>query len=95
MKKAFFYLLCVLLLFYSPLGPFVPAPPEFAMQMLRDQGGSFEGNGGTRGRKGRLGPSLGGSGPILSLPTAFPRDPRHIRRSVVSTSHIKVFYMVA
>ncbi|CAM6082620.1 unnamed protein product [Calypogeia fissa] len=53
----------------GPLGPFVPAPPEVAMRMLREQGGpppflpgafndNFEadgnGGGGPRGRKGRV-----------------------------------------
>jgi hypothetical protein len=58
----------------GPLGPFVPAPPEVAMRMLREQGGppaflpgAFDGNfdaeghtvGGSRGRKGR---AIGTSG---------------------------------
>ncbi|XP_072989461.1 serrate RNA effector molecule [Typha latifolia] len=65
----------------GPLGPFVPAPPEVAMRMLREQGGppSFEANGGPRGRKGIVGPVVGGSAPLLSVPPAFRHDPRRIR----------------
>ncbi|XP_042427275.1 serrate RNA effector molecule-like [Zingiber officinale] len=60
----------------GPLGPFVPAPPELAMRMIREGGGpsSFEPNGGPRGRKERLGPS-----PILPLPPVFRPDPRRLR----------------
>ncbi|KAJ4724567.1 Serrate RNA effector molecule-like protein [Melia azedarach] len=58
----------------GPLGPFVPAPPEVAMQMLRDQGGPVPFEGG--GRNGRPGPQ--GPGPILLSP-AFRQDPRRIR----------------
>ncbi|KAJ6410119.1 hypothetical protein OIU84_009589 [Salix udensis] len=60
----------------GPLGPFVPAPPEVAMRMFRDQGGppSFEGG----GRNARPGPQLGGPAPILLSP-AFRQDPRRIR----------------
>lgn len=59
----------------GPLGPFVPAPPEVAMQMIRDQGGPpFEGG----GRHGRSGPQISGPGPILLSP-AFRQDPRRIR----------------
>jgi hypothetical protein len=60
----------------GPLGPFVPAPPEVAMQMLRDQGGpsSFDGS----GRKMRPGPHIGGPTPIL-VPPAFRADPRRMR----------------
>ena len=66
------------LLFCRPLGPFVPAPPEVAMRMLREQGGpsQFEANGG-RGRKARPGP---GSAPILAMSPAFRPDPRRLRR---------------
>ncbi|KAK3023684.1 hypothetical protein RJ639_044294 [Escallonia herrerae] len=56
----------------SPLGPFVPAPPEVAMQMLRDQGGPSPFEGG--GRSGRAGPS-----PIIALPPSFRQDPRRLR----------------
>ncbi|RWR79356.1 serrate RNA effector molecule [Cinnamomum micranthum f. kanehirae] len=65
----------------GPLGPFVPAPPEFAMRMLRDQGGPspYEENGGSRGRKGRSAPQVGGPAPILSVSQAFRQDPRRIR----------------
>lgn len=61
----------------SPLGPFVPAPPEVAMRMFRDQGGPppFEGG----GRNGRPGCQLSGPAPILLSP-AFRQDPRRIRR---------------
>ncbi|KAM3732783.1 hypothetical protein ACB098_11G085400 [Castanea mollissima] len=62
----------------GPLGPFVPAPPEVAMQMLRDQGGpsSFDGS----GRKMRPGPGphIGGPTPIL-VPPSFRPDPRRMR----------------
>ncbi|KAG6533049.1 serrate RNA effector molecule-like isoform X2 [Zingiber officinale] len=59
----------------GPLGPFVPAPPEVAMHMMRDGGGpsSFETNGGPHGRKRRLGLS-----PIVSMPP-FQPDPRRLR----------------
>ncbi|XP_020264612.1 serrate RNA effector molecule [Asparagus officinalis] len=67
----------------GPLGPFVPAPPEVAMRMLREQGGPapFEANGGPRGRKGRPGPGpqLGAPAPILAMPPAMRHDPRRIR----------------
>nr|XP_027081582.1 serrate RNA effector molecule-like [Coffea arabica] len=60
----------------GPLGPFVPAPPEVAMRMLREQGGPspFEG-----GRSGRSGPQLGGPAPIIAMPPAFRQDPRRLR----------------
>ncbi|KAG8655576.1 serrate RNA effector molecule isoform X1 [Manihot esculenta] len=60
----------------GPLGPFVPAPPEVAMRMFREQGGPppFEGG----GRSGRPGPQLSGPAPILLSP-AFRQDPRRIR----------------
>ncbi|CAH2060796.1 unnamed protein product [Thlaspi arvense] len=53
----------------GPLGPFVPAPAEFAMQMFRDPSGpnpSFEGSG------------RGGQAPFLLSP-AFRQDPRRLR----------------
>lgn len=64
----------------SPLGPFVPAPPEVAMRMLRDQGGPSPFEGG--GRNGRSGPQLGGPAPIIALPPSFRQDPRRLRRQV-------------
>lgn len=52
----------------GPLGPFVPAPPEVAMQMLRDQGGPpFE----VPGRNGRA------AAPIVLPP--LRQDPRRLR----------------
>eukprot|EP01018_Ginkgo_biloba_P034306 Gb_37971 [translate_table: standard] len=73
----------------GPLGPFVPAPPEVAMRMLREQGGpapfhASENNGGPRGRKGRSGGAPMGGGmmdPSAMLPVspAFRQDPRRIR----------------
>ncbi|CAN6557430.1 unnamed protein product [Malus baccata var. baccata] len=61
----------------GPLGPFVPAPPEVAMQMLRDQGGPppFEGS----GRNVWSGPQMSGPSPILALSPAFRQDPRRLR----------------
>ncbi|KAK9284063.1 hypothetical protein L1049_012323 [Liquidambar formosana] len=61
----------------GPLGPFVPAPPEVAMRMLRDQGGpsSYEGS----GRTMRSGPQIGGPSPILAVSPAFRQDPRRLR----------------
>ncbi|XP_010544316.1 PREDICTED: serrate RNA effector molecule-like isoform X2 [Tarenaya hassleriana] len=61
----------------GPLGPFIPAPPEVAMQMFRDQSGPpppFEGS----GRGGRSGPPLGGPAPFLLQPS-FRQDPRRLR----------------
>lgn len=59
------------------MGPFVPAPPEVAMQMFRDQGGpsSYDGS----GRKMRSGP-MGGPAPIIAVPPSFRPDPRRMRR---------------
>ncbi|GMI88927.1 SERRATE [Hibiscus trionum] len=54
----------------GPLGPFVPAPPELAMQVFREQGGGgpFEGN------------SRSGRGPVpFLLPPGFRQDPRRLR----------------
>ncbi|KAL9321641.1 hypothetical protein ACSQ67_009694 [Phaseolus vulgaris] len=63
----------------GPLGPFVPAPPEVAMQMLREQGGggaSYD----PSGRKMRSGPHMGGGpGPIIAVPPSFRPDPRQMR----------------
>ncbi|KAL3017709.1 hypothetical protein AAZX31_06G294600 [Glycine max] len=63
----------------GPLGPFVPAPPEVAMQMFREQGGptSFDAS----GRKMRSGPHMGGPAPIIAVPPSFRPDPRRMRRS--------------
>ncbi|PPD92120.1 hypothetical protein GOBAR_DD10947 [Gossypium barbadense] len=59
----------------GPLGPFVPAPPELAMQVFRERGAPpFEGN----GRSGRSGPNLSGPTPFL-LPPGFRQDPRRLR----------------
>lgn len=62
----------------SPLGPFVPAPPEVAMRMLREQGGPSPFEAG--GRSGRPGPQISGPAPILALSPAFQQDPRRLRR---------------
>eukprot|EP00249_Psilotum_nudum_P020007 c27519_g1_i1 orf=702-3170(-) len=77
----------------GPLGPFVPAPPEVAMRLMREQGGgppfhpgAYDGEaGGMRSRKGR-GPSTGPMGAgmldtpmILPLTPAVRHDPRHLR----------------
>ncbi|MBA0795115.1 hypothetical protein Gohar_006017 [Gossypium harknessii] len=60
----------------GPLGPFVPAPPELAMQVFREQGATpFEGN----SRSGRSGPNLSGPTPFL-LPPGFRQDPRRLRK---------------
>ncbi|KAI3409516.1 C2H2-type domain-containing protein [Psidium guajava] len=61
----------------GPLGPFVPAPPEVAMQMFREQGAPppFEG----AGRNGRPGPQLSGPAPIISSFPGFRQDPRRLR----------------
>lgn len=61
----------------GPLGPFVPAPPEVAMRMLRDQGGPSPFEGG--GRSGRSGPQMSGPAPIIALPPTFRQDPRRLR----------------
>ncbi|KAK4339165.1 hypothetical protein RND71_040627 [Anisodus tanguticus] len=57
----------------GPLGPFVPAPPEVAMRMMREQGGPtpFEG--------GRNGTAISGASPIIALPPGFRQDPRRLR----------------
>jgi hypothetical protein len=67
---------------FSPLGPFVPAPPEIAMHMLREQGPPppFEPNGAPHGNAGMLGPMMGGPAPIIAMPPNFRHDPRRLRR---------------
>ncbi|KAG8074757.1 hypothetical protein GUJ93_ZPchr0006g45420 [Zizania palustris] len=65
----------------GPLGPFVPAPPEIAMHMLREQGPPppFESNGAPHGNPGVLGPMMGGPAPVITMPPSFHRDPRRLR----------------
>ncbi|KAG8047863.1 hypothetical protein GUJ93_ZPchr0008g12964 [Zizania palustris] len=67
----------------GPLGPFIPAPPEVALRMLRDQGGPppFEPIVGPRPRKAGRGGGLpmGGPPPILAVPLPHLHDPRKIR----------------
>ena len=69
---------------FSPLGPFVPAPPEIAMHMLREQGPpQFEQNGMPHGNSGVLGQMMGGGpAPIIAMPPSFHHDPRRLRRFV-------------
>ena len=79
-----------------PLGPFVPAPPEVAMRLWREQGGggpfpaggyddSFEAEGGnSRANRNRSGP-MTGVGLIDTPPMILPlpnahHDPRRIMR---------------
>ncbi|KAJ7298292.1 hypothetical protein O6H91_09G000300 [Diphasiastrum complanatum] len=83
----------------GPLGPFVPAPPEVAMRMWREQGGpppfhpgAFDGgfdgesNGGSRGRRGRSSGHGIGPGMIDGPPMMMPVPPalRHDPRHVRS-----------
>ncbi|KAH7441455.1 hypothetical protein KP509_03G039000 [Ceratopteris richardii] len=71
----------------GPLGPFVPAPPEVAMRLWREQGGGgpfhpgvydgpFDGESGSRGSRKRSGPSgggrIGGAGLIDTPPLPLP-----------------------
>ncbi|CAN4091749.1 unnamed protein product [Withania somnifera] len=70
---------CLILLVdkgFNPLGPFVPAPPEVAMRMMREQGGPtpFEGS-----RNGRSGTAISGAAPIIALPPGFRQDSRRLR----------------
>ncbi|KAL0288609.1 UNVERIFIED_CONTAM: Serrate RNA effector molecule [Sesamum calycinum] len=75
----------------GPLGPFVPAPPEVAMRMLRDQGGPspFEG-----GRHGIPGPQISGPAPIIALPPTFRQDPRRLRRKRGLRSDLDVAFIM-
>ncbi|KAL0370984.1 UNVERIFIED_CONTAM: Serrate RNA effector molecule [Sesamum angustifolium] len=75
----------------GPLGPFVPAPPEVAMRMLRDQGGPspFEG-----GRNGIPGPQISGPAPIIALPPTFRQDPRRLRRKRGLRSDLDVAFIM-
>ncbi|KAJ7949453.1 Serrate RNA effector molecule [Quillaja saponaria] len=61
----------------GPLGPFVPAPPEVAMQMLRDQGEPSSSDG--PGRNTPSGSHVGGPSPIITVPPSFRPDPRKMR----------------
>ncbi|XP_003563493.1 serrate RNA effector molecule isoform X1 [Brachypodium distachyon] len=65
----------------GPLGPFVPAPPEIAMHMLREQGPPpFEPNGAPHGNPQVLGQMMGGGpAPIIAMPPSFHHDPRRLR----------------
>jgi hypothetical protein len=69
---------------FSPLGPFVPAPPEIAMHMLREQGPPppFEPNGAPHGSTGMLGSMMGGSEPIIAMPPNFCHDHHRLRRFI-------------
>ena len=77
----------VVAIVFSPLGPFVPAPPEIAMHMLREQGPPppFEPNGVPHGNTGMLGPMMGGPAPIITMPPNFRHDPRRLRRSILNS----------
>jgi hypothetical protein len=78
----------------------VPAPPEVAMRMMREQGGGpppyDSSNGGPPaigGRKaGMLGvaPVIGGSAPLITMPPTFQQDPRRIRRFHHPHPHTKM-----
>lgn len=67
------------------------------MHMLRETGGpsSFESNGGSHGRKGRLVPQMSGPAPILPIPSAFRHDPRRIRRLVASLVLVRVILLAS
>jgi len=84
----------VITIVFSPLGPFVPAPPEIAMHMLREQGPPppFEPNGPPHGNTGMLGPMMGGPAPIIAMPPNFRHDPRRLRR-FTPNSRISFFLM--
>ncbi|KAI5433912.1 hypothetical protein KIW84_020954 [Lathyrus oleraceus] len=61
----------------GPLGPFVPAPPKVAMQMLREQGGpsSYDAS----GRTMLSGPHMGGQAPIIAVNRTFRPDPQKMQ----------------
>uniref|UniRef100_A0A7N0V0M7 C2H2-type domain-containing protein n=2 Tax=Kalanchoe fedtschenkoi TaxID=63787 RepID=A0A7N0V0M7_KALFE len=58
----------------GPLGPFIPAPPEVARLMLREQGGAPTFAGGRNGL-----PMYQGRGSASLLSKAFKQDPRQLR----------------
>ncbi|GKA55976.1 serrate RNA effector molecule, partial [Tanacetum coccineum] len=66
----------------GPLGPFIPAPPEVAMRMMRDIRAGlpspFEGAG--RNVLARL--QMTAPAPMIALPPSFRQDPRRLRRQV-------------
>lgn len=61
----------------GPLGPFVPAPPKVAMQMLREQEGpsSYDAS----GRTMLSGPHMGGQTPIIAVNPTFRPDPQKMQ----------------
>ncbi|PWA37481.1 C2H2 zinc-finger protein SERRATE (SE) [Artemisia annua] len=61
----------------GPLGPFIPAPPEVAMRMMRDQGGPSPFEGGGRNVLARL--QMTAPAPMVGLPASFRQDPRRLR----------------
>ena len=71
----------VVAIVFSPLGPFVPAPPKIAMHMLREQGQPppFEPNGAPYGGTGMVESMMGGSAPIIAMPPNFRHDHRRLR----------------
>jgi hypothetical protein len=81
---------------FSPLGPFVPAPPEIAMHMMREQGGPppFEPNGAPHGNTGVLGTMLGGPAPIITMPSNFHHDPRRLRRLELFTKFCDCIFFI-
>ncbi|GKA65453.1 serrate RNA effector molecule [Tanacetum coccineum] len=65
----------------GPLGPFIPAPPEVAMRMMRDQGGPSPFDGVGRNVLARL--QMTAPAPMIALPPSFRQDPRRLRRQVL------------
>nr|GEW53708.1 serrate RNA effector molecule [Tanacetum cinerariifolium] len=61
----------------GPLGPFIPAPPEVAMRMMRDQGGPSPFDGAGRNVLARL--QMTAPAPMIALPPSFRQDPRRLR----------------